>query len=147
MILNLNQVVSKTFTTTESYKSYKGNLTKEEYLLINDTFNDVLFKELLTTGNAISLPHRLGKLQIVKFRPKKRRAINFHETKLHGKTIYHDNIETDGYAGRLHWHKLKYPFINKSLWRFRFTRNRVRYDDFSLVKYLKHNGVYHLQEL
>jgi hypothetical protein len=137
----------ETLTTKKTYKTYQGSLTEEEYLLINDTFNDVLFEHLLTTGEAVTLPKNMGKLQITKFKPTKKKAIDFHATKIYGKTIYHDNVETDGYAAKLHWYKKKYRFKNKHFWSVKFTRHRIRYDDFSLVKYIKQNGVYHLTEL
>lgn len=138
---------AETLTTQKTYKTYQGKLTEAEYLLINDTFNNILFEQLLTTGEKITLPKGLGQLQITKFKPQKRKAIDFNATRKYGKTIYHDNIETDGFAARLHWHKKSYRFKNKYFWSVKFTRHRIRYDDFSLVKYIKQNGVYHLLEL
>jgi len=138
---------SETLTTAKTYKTYQGKLSKEEYLTINDKFNNILFEELLHTGDAITLPKGMGQLQVVKFKPTKKRAVDFNATKKYGKTIYHDNVETDGYAARLHWHKKSYRFKNKYFFSFRFTRHRVRYDDFSLTKYIRENGLYHLTEL
>lgn len=141
-------MLAKTYTTKDTYSSFplRDKISYEEYVHICKTFNDHMF-DLILQGKSVSIPSGLGKYQLVKFKPKKKKYVDFQATKELGRTVYHRNRHTDGYSVRLHWHKKAYPFTNKRLWRFKLTRHRIRYDEKSVVKYTRQHGVYHLLEL
>jgi len=61
------------------------------------------------------MPFRLGTIYIVKYKPKnlnsRSLSIDFHQTKLLGKTIYHLNDHSDGYKYRLFWSRIKKSYF------------------------------------
>lgn len=129
-------------STRESYKTYKGTLSRKDYFKILDKFNTILFEELIKTGDAFEMPARLGTLQFLKFRPK-RAYIDFYNTKKYGKTIKHENVLTDGYVLALYWKKTKATFKHKSSWNFERVRRLKRQD---LTKHILTYGINHIYE-
>ncbi len=142
-------------TIKDAYKSlpYKhmpkhdfhiGSLT--EFNRICRTVLEVLSEQLITTGKRYKLPCRLGDIQLVKFKPKKR-AIDFYNTRKYGKTIYHKHMATNGYAVRLHWYKLgEANFRHKNIWALRLTTANKKGPD-SVSNFIKKNGVKHYIEI
>ena len=103
---------------TESAKEYpflKSNvsssnepfITKETYKKILLLILEKLAYRLITTGDKIRLPVRLGYFQVVKYKRKrlKHSSIDYAASKKFGKEIRHNNKTTDGYWVRVHWYK------------------------------------------
>ena len=151
----------------ESYKTidyqdkpkHAKHVDKKDYKNILKSFYKKLAYYLISTGDEIVLPSRLGSLQAVKYK-KKKRSIDFHKTKLYygeynkdkpsgmKKKVYHENRVTNGYSTRIHWSKLtKANFKNKRKYRFTLTRPNIRPNSYnknnpevSLVPFFKERG-------
>jgi len=115
----------KRTSVKDSYKTYKGKLTKKEYNAVQKEFNLALFDALYITGDSFELPARLGILEIQKYKPS-RPLIDFHATKQYGKKIYHTNTHTRGYAFKIVWKKRKATFKKKFSWDFKLVRSLKR---------------------
>lgn len=129
-------------STRKSYKTYKGIMSRKDYFKALDIFNELLFEEMIKTGDPFEMPSRLGTLQILKFRPKKP-SIDFYNTKKYGKTIRHENNLTDGYVIALYWKKTKATFKHKSSWNFDRVRRLKRN---KLTELITTYGVNHIYE-
>lgn len=143
----------KRITTTQSYETYPYKkpthdlyLDKKLYMEIIKLANTKLVEKLIMTGKKVVLPSRLGTLQFMTFKPTKKRMIDFKLTKELGKTIYHNNLATNGLAVKLVWSKSWYKanFKNKKTWRLKLTRHQQRYNYNSVTKYIQRNGLKHL---
>jgi hypothetical protein len=135
------------------------HLGEKEYKEILKAFYKKLAYYLITTGDEINLPSRIGSLQAVKYK-KKRKSIDFHATKKYfgeynknkpqgqKKKVYHENRLTQGYQTRIHWSKLhKANFKNKKMYKFNLTRPNVRPNSYnknnpevSLVPFFREKG-------
>lgn len=108
------------------------------YLEVVWKFHEILSKLLIETGKEAKLPRRLGTLQIKKRETKDTKKIDFHATKIHGVTIYHDNKHSEGYYGTFVWNKNKPQacFSNKQLYKLEPTFTNKR----NLSKAIKENN-------
>lgn len=84
--------------SNEAYEEFKKkkkyNLKRSEYNKLVKMFNSFICDYILD-GNMVSLPYRIGSLQLVCRKPK-RKPIDWVATRKQGKTVYFDNIATDG---------------------------------------------------
>ena len=115
-------------------------ITKDVYKKINDSFNKILFEELLTTGQEFNIPERLGSLQIVKFKPKNP-SVDFAASKKYKTKILHDNLHTDGYAVKLKWNKNNANFKFKKIWDFKLVRHHIRLNKLSIKNFVNQHGI------
>lgn len=108
---------------------------KVEYSLfksIIERFGTLLSEALLDYSKELILPYYLGSMQILKYKPKSyvpgsgSVSVDFHLTKLYGKTIWHLNEHSDGYKYRLLWSKINGRFINKDKYMFIMSRANKR---------------------
>lgn len=103
------------------YKTYRAIVT--DYFKY---FRD----EVIENGKDMRLPCRLGRLSIVKAKPKtytsKSLSIDFHATKLYGKTIFHLNEHSNGFKYRAHWDKKNIIVPNKSMYQLVLSRANKR---------------------
>jgi hypothetical protein len=150
---NQQLVENKRISTCSSYESYPHQKKEhslyvdyDTYMKINRLAGDKIVEKLVMTGKSVTLPSRLGIFQLMSFKPKENKKIDFKLTKEYGKTIYHRNIATDGYVARLHWSKNRgnANFKNKQTWAFKLTRSQQRYKENSIVKYIQRFGLKHL---
>jgi len=144
---------SKRISVTQSYKSYAHKNPTHSlyadyklYMQIIRLANTKLVEKLIITGKQVILPSRLGVLQFQTFKPTKKKSIDFKLTKEYGKTIYHNNLATNGLVVKLVWVKNWYKanFKNKQTWKFKLTRHQQRYNYNSVTKYVQRNGLKHL---
>lgn len=149
-----------------SYKEYphkfdpkhKSYVSQKTFKKILKSFYTKLAYELITSGQEITLPSRLGSLQAMKYKPK-RKKVDFKNTeKYYGehnkkhkdnkKVIYHNNVITKGYLPRIHWSKIILAnFKNKKKWGLTLTRPNVRPNSYnkknpkvSLVPFFQKEG-------
>lgn len=103
----------KSYTIVDMYAYYIDKYPLGlDYKLFKALLMDyytILAEQLLSGVEELKMPHRLGTLGIVKYRPKKYNgkslSVDFKTTRLLGKTIYYLNNHSDGYKYRLFWHK------------------------------------------
>lgn len=97
------------FLKSDNSSNEEPYITKELYKKILLTILEKLAYRLITTGDKIRLPVRLGYFQAVKYKRRflKHKAIDYAASNKYGKLIRHYNKATDGYWVRIHWYK--YP--------------------------------------
>jgi len=113
-------------------KETKLKISYQEYSKIIKTGNETM-RELVLEGHSIELPFTLGILRIGKYKKndtiningvnKINKKIDFHKTKLYGKTIYFLNAHTNGYSFRWIWERDKsFQLRMPEIWTFRPSR-------------------------
>ena len=157
---------TKRSSVLNSYVDYKKKydrkhklfLTKKQFNSIVKKLGEEIAYELITTGEEIVLPSRLGSLQIVKYLQKRKR-IDFYKTKLiygeynknnpdNKKVVYHVNRITKGYVPKVYWSKaVRANFRNKNKHFFKLTRPNARPNSYnknnprvSMVPFFKEKG-------
>jgi hypothetical protein len=113
-------------------------VNEKTYKKILKSFYTKLAYYLITSGQEIVLPSRLGSLQAMKYKPKSKKVDFKNTEKYYGeynkdksnkdkKIIYHNNRITNGYLPRIHWSKIILAnFKNKKKWGLTLTRPNVR---------------------
>jgi nucleoid DNA-binding protein len=116
--LTIKDLYNKHSNLSVDYSIYKEVL---------HVFHEELIQCLINQGDTVILPKQLGTLQVKK-RKAKKKSIDFHLTKQHGKTIYHTNKHSEGYYGIFLWDKSmpKGCFSNKQLYKLTMTRTNKR---------------------
>ena len=82
----------------------KDTVSFEDFKKALFTFNTLLVKSLVETGNTYILPSRGGTLSIRKRKGTKKKDFNPHLSSPE-KNYYYQNLHTDGYYARYHWDK------------------------------------------
>lgn len=133
----------KSKTLVDSYKEFDKsgdniyNIDKNTYRNICIDFNEMLVDYIISDAGEVSLPCRLGTLRVKKIKSKKRKMVDWKNTKEYGKLIYHLNMHTDGYYYKWHWKKQNALFANKSVYSFKPLRKYKR----EVAQLLKENKV------
>jgi hypothetical protein len=118
------------YTTKDCYEGVEVDY--KLYKKIMASYFNNLF-EVLLLGYTYSIPQRLGKFFIKKY---KSNFIDWKQTnKIYGdhnkdssdkKKVIDSNKHTDGYIARPHWKRQGYIIQGASVYKFRFTRTRNR---------------------
>lgn len=126
----------------ENYNKFKDkypniDITYDEFKKIIYTYNDLIVKFVLETGDPIKFPFGLGTLVINKYKPKTYRknkegkdvcnlSINWKETKKQGKYVYLLNSHTEGYKYYFMWNYWKARIKCAYIWKFEMARVHSR---------------------
>lgn len=133
------------FPKNEINDNHKFSVDSKEFKSIVDAICKERV-ELLLQGKRVKLPLRSGFLELRKYRPNKRKPINWKETnKIYGehnknalkgqkKFIYHKNYHSQGYKPIFKWDKKTCVMKNKHIFKVRFTRNVNRYIAKNLIE-------------
>jgi len=80
-------------------------------------------------GKRMQVPHRLGHLWYMKYQTNYDKPyIDWNETRHSDKTIYHLNLDSDGYSGKLKWDRQPSCMTNLIYYSFKIARgnkNRI----------------------
>lgn len=100
--------------TSEFYKYYikahkkrykdtplKKPYSYEEANTVLLAYFELLWNKLIS-GFCVELPDPLGRITILKYKPTKK-AIDFNQSKLQKKTVYHFNIHSGFYTYKIEW--------------------------------------------
>lgn len=130
--------MKKAYTVADTVKDFnplylpkhEAHCTEQEYKDINKEFWD-LMSDALIEQELISyiLPFRMGTIKIVKRKTNpNRRKVDFHKTKLYGRTIYHNNRHTHGYYATFYFRKADSQalFKHKGMYVFDPVRAKAR---------------------
>lgn len=138
-------------TNTSSWDTYPHKLrhldkhctTEKQYKKILKRFGEELSYELITTGDKVTLPSRIGALQATKYKNKdksvdyiKTKEIwgEYNKTAKKKKYVYFDNRITNDFSPKLFWYKHNAAnFKNKSKWALQFTRPNIRPNSYNKV--------------
>ena len=131
--------MKKSVTLKDFYEEYKGNLDWQTYQKIAKTFNYLLIKTLIETGDTYKIPKRLGGLTIRKAKGGGRFFANNHYTKT-GEKIYFNNKHSDGYYARFHWDKKNSYMLlfSSKFWKF----IPLRYHKRALAQHIFNNSIH-----
>ena len=116
-------------TDKNSYETYTGNLTEEQYFQVIDALLKRIPQYIINEGKPITLLSRIGRIQVMKYKPIHRRPDWFNTLK-YSKLIYHENLHTDGWSVCFRWFKRRVArFRYKGLWSLDLTRFNKRKDN------------------
>lgn len=126
----------------ETYNSFcKLNpsvaISYEDYKKVIHTYNSLFIEHMLETGERIKMPYGLGTIGISKFKPAKVKVdaagverpglgIDWKQTKLQGKYVYHLNSHTDGYKFYWRWDCKVSRIKCYIIWKFEMCRVNSR---------------------
>lgn len=125
----------KSFYTEYSYRHDVRDeryVDKKQYVKILHSFFKLLSKQIIEEAYEYKIPHGLGCLKMVKFKPTNK-AIDWKKSNdfkaKHGvyKHIYHTNKHSQEFAARWLWDKKPARVKNKSLYKFVPTRANKRH--------------------
>ena len=129
---------TNSYTVAAFYNSYLDNIEPdtlydipyEKYrAIINDYFK-FLREQLLYRSRGIRLPYRLGKVSIVKHKPKhfdpRSLRKDYQASKQYGKPIFFTNEHSDFYKFRCYWDKTNMLVKNKTHYQLVLTRANKR---------------------
>lgn len=133
------------YTMPDMYNFYKENVDEgspydipySTYVKIVSSYNKKIIQRLYD-GFIVTLPYRLGTVQIIKKKMyfasqiNKKRGINWGDTNKYGKVIHHLNEHSDGYKYLFYWNKKGGP-TNIKGYRYIPTRTMKR----TLAKLIK----------
>lgn len=135
----------KSFYTEYSYRHDVRDeryVDKKQYVKILHTFFKLLSKEIIEQAYEYKIPHGLGFLKMVKFKPTNKgidwkKSNEFREK--HGvfKNIFHMNKHSQEFAARWYWDKGEARVKNRSLYKFVPTRANKR----AVAKQIKENNI------
>jgi hypothetical protein len=120
----------ETYTLLDCYKDFKKSkptsITLKQYRDICHDFN-LMFSEAVVQGKVMTLPFGLGSFWIMKKKTDcERLLIDFNQTKLSGKTVFHTNDHSDGWWGHWKWGKTTSRVANIRFYSFVATRKNKR---------------------
>ena len=126
-------VSKKRKTIVDYYINYKWRhepksihcKSKKEFTSVMTRFMELLSEHIME-GNTYKLPHKMGSIRIRKFKPTKRKSINWQLSKKFGKHIYHTNKHSNGLTGEWYWDKKGARLKNQSLYVLEATRGNNR---------------------
>lgn len=142
-------------TLKDIYTQYELDNTLNDYYNIDwNTFKQIcklFFKKAsikILEGEVFNLPSNLGRIFIKRFKPSKKKPIDWKTTnELYGeynktalpnekKRVYHKNHHSFGWSGRWMWDKKNNKFKNKTFYKFEAVRNNQR----SVSEYIKYKN-------
>jgi hypothetical protein len=125
---NLNLMNRDTFKRfVEKYPEYQG-YDYDYFKKIVNTFNEELWNTAIEHRDGIELPENLGNVFIGTCWKPKRKNIACGKSQKYGKTLTHQNHETDGRLAKIFYtnYKNKYRFTNRVMWMFTGCRDFKR---------------------
>jgi hypothetical protein len=138
----MGRLNKQSFTIGDFYDMYNAEYMRVDvpYRLYNDVlsaFNTIILSKLFSGSEELIMPYGLGSIYIVKYKPKhydsRSLSVDFHLTKVYGKTIYHLNEHSDGYKYRLYWSR-----IRKDKFILKYCLHFVRANKRKLAQIIKH---------
>ena len=137
---------SKSYTTLDFYDYYRERMKEDQQYDISlirfrkvfEEFLKIIASEIIDNSKEVRLPCRLGYLSVIKSKPKtytgKSLRIDYHESKVQNKLVYHINLHSNFYKFRFHWDKHSMMTPNKSKYQFIASRANKR----KLAQTIKH---------
>lgn len=100
---------------------HKNKISYEEFLLVINTFNSLLFRSCLETGDGYRLPYRLGEFKIYKYMNNNPYYIfvkNPEDSNYTRVKVSSQNWHSDGYKVKFRWIRPKKfnGFFSKNVW-------------------------------
>lgn len=130
--------MKKSYTVIDFYEFYLSYIERDtvydvEYKVYRQIVEDYfryIVEEVMEKSREFKLPCRLGNLSIVKRQPKnfdnKSLRIDYHESKIQGKSVYFINEHSNYYKFRFLWSKKDCLLINKTRYQFVASRANKR---------------------
>jgi nucleoid DNA-binding protein len=123
------------------FKTGNFSIDKTKYRLILKLMFKLIIKDLFS-GDFIKIPFGLGQFKILKYKQTKL-ALDFKNTALLGRKVYHQNFHSGGYGYKFKWDKKDCKnFRGKKLYEFKLNRAISR----ELARGIKQNKLEFLSE-
>lgn len=125
----------QSYTTIDMYNYYlsKNIDSKVSYVRfkrIIDEMYKIILDHIQNRSECFKMPCGLGFIMIIKYKPKsyntKSLSVDYKQTQLQNKRIYHLNEHSDGYKYRLFWSKQPYTFADRYKYQLSFVRENKR---------------------
>ena len=121
-------------TFTDFYKTFVettgDDISYAVYVKIVKEVFSLLSECLIDRSQEIELPYAMGRLYVVKYRPKnynsKSLSVDFVNTKKYNRTIFHLNDHSDGYKYRFFWSTTEYRIKHKKSYQLVMSRANKR---------------------
>jgi len=140
----------------ENYKEFCKNhpdktLTFIDWKNIISSYNEILVRYILETGEVMKLPAGLGEISIIKKKRKLRRGkndeflnlpVDWKKTKEKGKKVYILNYHTEGFFFGWKWFKLTAKFTQARYFYFKMCRKQSRLLKEYLISDNKYQHIY-----
>lgn len=129
----IKSVSSSIITPINTWKSFirskpdladTHNITLNLYLQIVSDYNQEIYKAMLHKAYSFTLGYKLGTLCLEWRKSPTSKKIDYHQTKLQGQTVYHDNKHSKGKYAYCKWYKSQ--TVNISVYKFSFIRVNKR---------------------
>lgn len=116
-----NYYLSENINSDVSYVRFKR--------IIQELYRNIL-KCIQDDSDCFKMPQGLGYVTIVKYKPKhyntKSLSVDYKQSNIENKKIYHLNEHSDGYKYRLFWSKQPYTFSDRYKYQLSFVRENKR---------------------
>lgn len=125
----------QSYTTIDMYNYYlsKNIDSKVSYVRfkrIIDEMYKIILDRIQNRSECFKMPCGLGFVMIIKYKPKsystKSLSVDYKQTQLQNKRIYHLNEHSNGYKYRLFWSKQPYTFADRYKYQLSFVRENKR---------------------
>lgn len=125
----------QSYTTIDMYNYYlsKNIDSKVSYVRfkrIIDEMYKIILDHIQNRSECFKMPCGLGFIMIIKYKPKsyntKSLSVDYKQTQLQNKRIYHLNEHSNGYKYRLFWSKQPYTFADRYKYQLSFVRENKR---------------------
>lgn len=125
----------QSYTTIDMYNYYlsKNIDSKVSYVRfkrIIDEMYKIILDHIQNRSECFKMPCGLGFVMIIKYKPKsyntKSLSVDYKQTQIQNKRIYHLNEHSNGYKYRLFWSKQPYTFADRYKYQLSFVRENKR---------------------
>lgn len=125
----------QSYTTIDMYNYYlsKNIDSKVSYVRfkrIIDEMYKIILDHIQNRSECFKMPCGLGFIMVIKYKPKsyntKSLSVDYKQTQLQNKRIYHLNEHSNGYKYRLFWSKQPYTFADRYKYQLSFVRENKR---------------------
>lgn len=125
----------QSYTTIDMYRYYvskniDSNVSYVRFKRIIDEMYKIILEYIQNRSESFKMPYGLGYVMVVKYKPKsyntKSLSVDYKQSKIQDKKIYHLNEHSDGYKYRLFWSKQPYTFSDRYKYQLSFVRENKR---------------------
>ena len=143
----------QTYSEFKEKKPLYSEIDNKKLKLIIKTYNENLWKAVISNRDGVELPDSLGFLFIGTCPNSKSVNTDYAKSYKYGKVLQNNNWETDGNIGKIFYtnYTTKYRFKNRELWRFvacrKFKRAVAKHYPLNWTKYVVMKNKYRVAHL
>jgi hypothetical protein len=131
-------MTKQSYNEIDFYNYYTEYVDNDLYRIEKSLYKEIIFEffkhirdTFIEQGRSIKLPCRVGRLQIIKKKPKNwltsPKAIDYKTSKELNHIVYHLNDHSNGFKFRLYWDKQDCNIPNKHKFQMKLCRDNKRH--------------------